>query len=197
MPNLEQPHLPGFEQPISHELHNVFFALIPDEKTREALALQSAALRQRHETNGRWIKPHRLHMTLQYIDTFEFLPEAVVVNAMGAADHVASKPFDLTLDRVGSFRNTSIPWWIGCSELPEALKNLSNALTTTLRLKGFKKLMTFVPHVTVARDADAMLDSEPIEPIVWRVEEFRLIDSVLGRKSQYITRGTWRLSGAA
>lgn len=178
--------------------HNVFFALFPDAATSSAIVAAAQRLRREHALQGRWIKPHRLHLTLQFLGEFAST-QTIIEQARAAADRVRACAFDVTLDRIGSFRNRSIPWWIGCSDTPAGLLDVLHQLAHALRDVGYRSATAknFVPHITIARDADTTIDTQLIEPIRWRVDEFRLIDSVLGAQAEYITRGEWRFSDRA
>lgn len=193
---MQQSSLPGFEPtPSTGDSHRLFFALWPDEATRARMAEAAASLRAQHCPGGRWIKPHRYHLTLQFLGNHTALPDDLVEQAIAAAGEVSVAAFDLILDCAGSFRNNSIPWWLGCLELPEPLYRLWQAIGVSLRKRGIvsEKSSRLVPHVTVLRDASAPLPSAPIAPIVWPIAEFVLIHSRLGARSEYALLHRWPL----
>lgn len=177
------------------DLHRLFFALMPDELTRERLHRAAEQLKATHAPLGRWINPRRYHLTLQFLGDFDGLPPQVVRQASTAAASVRVAPFTLVVDRAGSFRNRSIPWWLGPSADAPGAGSLWQDLGTALASAGVRLPggQGFRPHVTVLRDAGAALAETAIDPIPWRVESFTLVHSVLGAHSAYTPLGTWAL----
>jgi len=170
------------EQPAlepARMVHNLFFALAPGLATRAAIAAAADALRVADAPAGRWVKPPRYHMTLQFLGEYMRVPTDLVARAIEAAGQVRLAPFAFALDVVGSFGARRMPLWLGCSEAPAGLLRLHDALGNALarracRTHGATKL---VPHVTVLRDAERALHRHLAEPIRWHVDEFVLIDS--------------------
>ncbi|HEX6832208.1 MAG TPA: RNA 2',3'-cyclic phosphodiesterase [Rudaea sp.] len=196
--SIDQPGLPGFGAARPQTLHNVFFALVPDEASRRAIAAAARQIERDLRPRGRWIKPARFHLTLHYLGTFSQTPQGLIISAIEAAQRVRVDAFELVLDRMGSFRNRSVPLWLGASTPPHGLIELHDALRTALFGAGAKPAAGpgFAAHVTILRDADRAIATAPIAPIRWRVDEFVLIDSVLGAQSEHIVRGRWRLGEA-
>jgi 2'-5' RNA ligase len=178
------------------EVHRLFFALMPDEATRERLHRAAMQLKATHEPHGRWINPRRYHLTLQFLGDFEGLPPQIAEQACEAAAHVRVAPFSLVLDRAGSFRNRAIPWWLGPAEKAPGLDALWHGLGTALARAGVRVpgRQGFRPHVTVLRDAGIALPETAIEPVEWRLAAFTLVHSVLGAHSAYTPLGTWPLN---
>ncbi|HET7925134.1 MAG TPA: 2'-5' RNA ligase family protein, partial [Rhodanobacteraceae bacterium] len=116
--------------------HNLFFALWPDDDVRERIASAAEWLRKTHAPRGRWIKPHRYHLTLRYLGAHATLPEPLLAAARAAGDAVRGSAFDFALDRAGSFRNRDVPWWLGCRTMPPALDALWDALWSALADNG-------------------------------------------------------------
>lgn len=179
----------------ARETHHLFFAIWPDDGVRARIADAAAELRRAHAPRGRWIRPHRYHLTLRFLGEYAHVPDQELALAGAAGDHVHAAPFDLVLDAAGSFRNRSIPWWIGCDSIPEAWLALTSSLADALQTVGWlaKASKRPVPHVTVLRDADAALPSSTIPPIAWPVTGFVLIDSRLGADPTYSIVRRWTL----
>jgi 2'-5' RNA ligase len=172
-----QKELPGFE-PV-RAVHNLFFALSPPAPTRSAIATAADALRTTDAPAGRWLKPPRYHLTLQFLGEHLPVPADLVARAIEAAGLVRLAPFAFALDVVGSFGAHRMPLWLGCSEAPAELLRLHETLGTALarhacRTHGATRL---VPHVTILRDAERALHRRLPSPIAWQVDEFVLIDS--------------------
>lgn len=175
----------------------LFFALWPDGDVRTRMRAAAESLKRTHAPRGRWTAPQRYHLTLQFLGDFECLPPALGDDACMAAAAVDSPRFELRLDRAGSFRNRSIPWWLGCSEMPEGLQQLWERLGLQLAKAGVRVASSpkLVPHVTVLRDAARPLPETAIAPVAWPVDSFALIHSRLGAQSGYAVLGEWCLTG--
>ncbi len=193
---MQQASLPGFDVPAP-EIHNVFFALLPDEATRARIAAAAEWLQQQADVpHGRWLKPARYHLTLPFLGEHSRLAPELVERAMAAANEVDAAAFDLELDLAGSFAgNARIPCWLGCRETPTALQALFDGLSAALRRHACRTVGSaqLVPHVTVLRDADRGVRM-PLDPaIAWRVDEFVLIDSQTQPFRPYRILGRWPL----
>lgn len=193
---MQQPDLTGLPtRAVPSDVHRLFIALCPDDAIRAAIADAVALLASQQPSGGRLIHPRRYHLTLQYLGDFVVLPQDLVVRASNAAGTVRAGAFELVLDRAGSFRNRSIPWWLGCTMPDTGLQILWDELGPALakagvRVQSGRKL---VPHVTVLREAAAALPATPIAPIAWPVREFVLIHSQLGTRNAYELLGRWPL----
>lgn len=195
-PSSRQANL--FEAAGPRRAHDrLFFALWPDEATRARMQAAAQALKLAYGPRGRWTSPQRYHLTLQFLGDFEQLPPALACDARAAAAAVESPAFELLLDRAGSFRNRSIPWWLGCSDMPDGLQRLWDDLGVQLARAGVRVAPAprLVPHVTVLRDAGQALPATPVEPVRWSVESFALIHSRLGPHPGYELLGQWPLRG--
>lgn len=190
---MQQTHLPGFDPP-PREVHNLFFALWPDEATRARIAAAADSLRA-VAPQGRWIKPHRYHLTLQFLGEYAALPPLLLERAIDAAQRVRVPAFDLALDVVGSFANARIPCWLGCSEVPAGLRTLFDTLGSALRESACRAVggARLVPHVTVLRDAERSLNAQVSAPVCWRIDEFVLIDSRTQPPAPYRILERWPL----
>lgn len=190
---MQQSHLPGFDPP-AREIHNLFFALWPDEATRARIAAAADALRRGPAPQGRWLKPERYHLTLEFLGEHAAFPAALAERAAQAAADVQAAAFDLDLDIAGSFGNTKIPCWLGCRTMPEGLGRLHENLRTALAARGCRVVRTqLVPHVTILRDADRALQAVLPAPLRWRIDEFVLIDSRTQPFAPYRVLGRWAL----
>lgn len=172
--------------------HRLFFALWPGEGVRASLSAAAGGLRSAHPVRGRWLAPQRYHLTLRFLGDCDGARESA---ALRAGAMVRAAGFDLAIDRAGSFGGRSIPWWLGCGQLPPALRGLADALDAALRLTGLgvQPGPAFVPHVTVLRDAQARLPDLPIAPVSWPVRDFVLVHSVPGSQSGYHVLARWPL----
>lgn len=174
-------------------MHNVFFALMPDEPTRDRMAWATTLLRKTYSLEGRWLDPARYHMTLHFLGAYPQLPQESIAAACEAGARVRVPAFDLALDRAGHFSRGI--GWLGCAQAGAPLLGLWEELRKALAQArvDVRGHAAFTPHVTVLRDARHPLPQESIPPIAWPVREFVLIDSLLGGRNEYRTLGRWVL----
>lgn len=179
------------------QLNRLFFALWPDEAARSASREAARQLQLRLQPGGYLSSPERYHLTLLFLGD-QVRPEHEQA-ALRAAEGLRAAPFELCLDQAGSFRNKSVPWWLGPRQPPEALTQLHERLREAMaRAQVPVERMRFVPHLTIARDARRVLPPTPVTPIRWAVQDFVLIRSRLDRQPlEYEILGRWPLTGAA
>jgi 2'-5' RNA ligase len=134
-------------------------------------------------------------MTLHFLGNHAALPAELVALACAAGDGARIGLFDLELDVAGSFPNRKVPWWLGCSAPPSGLHDLWEAIARAFQAGGSHALddSQLVPHVTILRDAATRLSPMPIAPITWPVDEFVLVDSLLGPTAAYTILRRWPL----
>lgn len=175
--------------------HRLFFALVPDEALRARMAQATADLVAAQPGAGRRLRPRRYHMTLRFLGGFDALAPSLLDSLRASADGLRAARFTFHLDRAGSFRNRSVPWWLGCAELPPGLAALQGALEQALQGSGvpLAAAPAFVPHVTVVRDADRPLQTRPIEPLEWPVTAFSLVHSDATAGHAYTRLSSWPL----
>ena len=178
--------------------HRLFFALMPDEALREAMARIAADLEATQPGAGRRIRPERYHMTLRFLGGFDSLAAGLLDTFRAAAGTLPLEPFTFHLDRAGSFRNRSIPWWLGCADVPPPLAALQGALERSLgaSMLPLAPAPAFVPHVTVVRDARRPLPSLAIGPLEWNATELVLVHSDAAAGHAYARLGSWALKPA-
>lgn len=168
----------------------VFFALWPDATTRAVLAV----LAQQHaRNNGRAIAADNLHLTLVFVGG---VTAAQRVCMEAAAATVVAAPFSVTLDSLGYWPKPKV-LWAGVQDTPAALIDLVIQLNTALMACGYKPdLRAFNAHVTLARKAQRPPDSEQMPPLLWRTDDFCLVESVTGEQgSEYHVLKRWPLRG--
>lgn len=181
----------------STEVHRLFFALMPDDATRERLATVAGALRaSRPGLRARWIHPDRYHATLHFLGDHAALRPGLVEDAIAAADKLRAASFNWTLDGVTSFRGREPPCVLHGVETCAPLQALWSALGKTLALagQGARLERSFTPHVTLAYSHGTMLESAEVDAVEWPVTDFVLVHSVVGQGG-YQTLGRWPLTG--
>ncbi|OOG60244.1 RNA 2',3'-cyclic phosphodiesterase [Rhodanobacter sp. C03] len=183
----------------STEVHRLFFALMPDDATRERLAAVAHGLKAaRPGLRARWIHPDRYHATLHFLGDHAALRPSLVDGAVAAAEQVSAAAFDWTLDSASSFRGREPPCVLhgaeACAPLQQLWQTLGKALV--LAGQGARLERSFTPHVTLAYSHGVMLPELAVESVTWPVAEFVLIHHVVGQGAYQIL-GRWPLIGEA
>lgn len=164
----------------------VFFALWPDENTRESIARYTAdAIKN---CGGRAVPDANFHITLRFIGNVD---EPGMTQLKKAAARTQAKPVRLKLDRMGYWEGPQV-FWLGCRKAPDDLLRLVVNLNTELGSEGFPpENRPFKPHVTLVRKADFSPDGQELEPVIWTSDEFVLVESETesdGSKYQVLER---------
>lgn len=156
----------------------IFFALWPDDKTRQQIVLRSRNIHL--EGHGiRPVSPSNLHMTLDFIgstsmENMQCLDEQ--------ASRVSSPAFQISLSRLGYFKKNRI-LWLGCGSRSEGLDQLHHRLQDRLSNCGFEaEQQEYRPHVTLFKKATILENLPSIDPFVWSVNSFSMIQSVSGEQ---------------
>jgi 2'-5' RNA ligase len=153
------------------ERQRLFFALWPDDATRDAL-IRSGKWFYRH-WGGRRMRADTLHITLSFLGS---TPGEQLEVLFACADAVQTDAFDLILDHAGYWRHNRIGW-LGTSQTPPQYLELVSALNAVLQRAGFPvDLRPHVPHVTLLRNT-AGGEAPACIPIRWPISDFVLVSS--------------------
>jgi 2'-5' RNA ligase len=188
----EQFFLPGFDAP--HPTDRLFFALIPTPDAAASIARQRGLLRDIYALKGRSIGVGRLHVTLNHLGDYLGLPAGIVAAAMKAAASVRAAPFDVVFDRAMSFhgRPRNRPLVLLGDDGVAALAAFQQTLGRALQKAGLLAANPhYTPHVTLLYD-NRFVPPGTIEPIRWKVSEFVLVHSLLGR-TRHVPLARWLL----
>ncbi len=168
----------------------LFLALWPGVAQRLALARVQGALPPRA---GRPTHPEDIHLTLVFLGPAS--PEQRQC-AEAAAGRVRGQPFELTLDRMGSFPRARV-LWCGADTASPALAGLVLALRAGLAGCGFAlDERPYRPHATLARKASALEARTLDPPIRWPVDSFVLACGQEGPPPRYRILRRWSLDGS-
>lgn len=174
----------------------IFFACVPDEKTAMSVHSLAEDIKREKSFQANLILPEHLHVTLFHLGDWQSLPEEIVNLASGAASEINVAAFDVTFGRAESFRNSTgvYPFVLTSDRAP--WQALHEALGNALKDAGLGAATRgdFKPHMTLAYDKQRV-KSFFIGPIVWKVKDFVLIHSVLG-KTTHNHLGRWLLPHA-
>jgi 2'-5' RNA ligase len=190
----EQFSRPGPE-PGPPARDGLFFAIYPDSNASEKIARLAGRLRADYRLNGKPFAANRFHVTLHHLGNHAGLPPEIVARASAAAGTVAMPCFDVTFDRAMSFRGKSHnrPFVLAGADGVAALKRFQHALGVALQEHKLEvgTASLYTPHVTLLYGND-LVAAHPVEVIGWRVCDFVLVHSLLGR-TRHIALARWPL----
>ena len=173
----------------------LFLAVLPPPAVGDAIAALAEEQKRRHDFTGTLIRPEHLHVTLFHLGDWHSLPQELVAQTAAAAASVGAAAFDVTVGKLQSFRNRTGILPCVLTGPPEPWRPLRTALGQALKQSGLggavHDLEDFVPHVTLLRDARSV-KAEKIGVIKWQVQDFVLVQSLLG-KTTHIHLGRWPL----
>jgi len=157
--------------PAEPDTLRLFFALWPDDATRDALNQAGKWLHQRW--GGRRMRADTLHITLAFLGS---TPVAQLDALFACADAVQSEPFELILEQAGYWRHNRIGW-LGASQTPPQHLELVGALNAALQAAGYSvDTRPHVPHVTLLRNS-AGGEVPECTPVRWPISDFVLVAS--------------------
>lgn len=149
----------------------IFFALWPNDALRDRLHRASKTIPV--ERPARRVPQYNLHLTLHFIGNVYFDQMACLQQQ---ARLVKASAFEFNIDCQGYFKKPRVAW-LGCSEMPTALRELHEQLGQRFQLCDYRpEARDYNPHVTVARKIDRIPARESFESISWAVENFALIE---------------------
>lgn len=198
IPSDEQPDLPGLGLEGRRPGHALFLAFRLGRDTAAQVTDLTVRLCRSFGLTNRPIPPSRLHMTVLPINAGDTPPSpTVIARTSQAVACLTAAPFEITLDRVQSFRNrrASAPLVLAARQRHAAMISLQRGLRDAVRAQGLipPRHEGDTPHVTLTWDRDLRLQRE-IDPIILRIHDIVLIHSHVG-KSRHDTLGYWRLEG--
>jgi 2'-5' RNA ligase len=149
----------------------LFFALWPDDATRDALNRTGKWLHQ--HWGGRRMHADTLHITLAFLGS---TPADQLDSLVACAATVRTEAFELILDQPGYWRHNRIGW-LGASQAPPPHRELVGLLNAALQAAGFPvDTRPHVPHVTLLRKS-AGGELPACTPVHWPVNDFVLVTS--------------------
>ena len=149
----------------------LFFALWPVDALRARLHRASNTIAV--ERPARRVPHRNLHLTLHFIGNV-FFEQMDCLRQQ--ARLVKADAFEFDIDCQGYFRKPRVAW-LGCRQIPGALRELHVQLGQCLQLCDYQpEARHYNPHVTVARKIGAIAESGRFTPIIWKVEDFSLIE---------------------
>jgi len=169
---------------------NLFFALRPPDAVSPEIEALGARLQRAHRLRGARIARERLHNTLAAVEGHRALPDTIA-RARSAAALVRHQPFTVRFDWTESFdaHRDRYPFVLRSGLMP--LSDFRQALCGEMARAGLAAPRAYTPHITLLW-GDRAVEAYPIAPVVWRVTEFVLVLSLVGR-SRHILIDHWQL----
>lgn len=151
----------------------MYFALWPDTATVKQL--HSTASEIRPACGGRVMRADTLHLTLAFIGD---IPRAQIPQLLLLAGEVSCPAFTLCLDMAALWERQHLIW-AGPRQPPAELMDLAGQLSSRLQAAGVPvDRRVFKPHVTLIRRCERAFAERDIEPVVWKVNSFVLVESL-------------------
>ncbi|MET0549641.1 MAG: RNA 2',3'-cyclic phosphodiesterase [Xanthomonas sp.] len=183
----------GFDAPAARE--SLFFALLPDAQTAQAVYRLGQQICHAHGVRGRALPPERLHVTLHYLGEYAGIPPRLLQQACAAGQSLAAAPFALAFDQVATFdsRARSRPLVLHGDGEPSPLLALRQALQQQLVRHGVAPRAdgAYLPHMTLAY-VDEALAPQRVSAPRWQAASLSLIRSVQGQ-GRYLHEASWPL----
>jgi 2'-5' RNA ligase len=177
-----------FAQAPATGLHNLFFGILPPSEVGGRILSEA----EPHVVRGKLVQPERVHITLLSLVVQGRIPPGLVQQAADMAAAVRACPFRVMFRYVATGPKSTV---LTPDEPLDRLRMLREQLGFTLRRGGLDIRLQgrFAPHVTAAYGGQAQPE-RMIDPIVWTVDDFVLIDSHVGETRHEIV-GRWPLRG--
>lgn len=179
---------------------NYFYAVLPDDQARAAIAAAGERFRKSHRVSGSPVGIDSLHLSLCPMGKPERLRQPLESALLDAAGEVRAQGFVAALDSAMRFsaRDGQFPFVL-CADgaTTRAALGLRKAIAEAQSRAGLQVggVSSFLPHVSLLHGHAVDAIEESIPSIQWHVSEFVLIRSFFGQ-SRYEVIGCWPLAAA-
>lgn len=175
--------------PALQSLHSLFCALRPPPDLAHDLWEQFDWLQPGEDR----VEPERFHVTLVPLGAWRHPPEHVIARAREVCASLEASPFRLVFDDLIVGDRILLK----STEAVPALDRFQRQLMGGLADAGLigRKLRAPRPHMTASYRTRTR-GGACLTPVSWRVGDFVLIESLIGKRTQ-IERGRWRLRDRA
>jgi RNA 2',3'-cyclic 3'-phosphodiesterase len=121
------------------------------------------------------VPSENLHITLVFMGSVD---ASARIGAEAVADELRTVSAELRLDQLGYWPGPRV-LWLGASTVPPELRHLQILLQEGIARAGMElDDRPFKPHMTLMRKVSPAPRLPTLEPIVWQVKHFALIESV-------------------
>ena len=175
--------------PEGSRSRRLFFALWPDDATRERIA--HATRKAVRGSGGRPIPVENLHATVAFLGS---VPQERLAEVVALGEGHRTEPFEIVFDRVEHWVKPMV-LYLAPEKASAAAKQLADELRIRLARAGFEPdLKPFRTHVTLARKVIEPHALGAIPPVTWKVGELALVESdTTPEGSRYQVVRTWPL----
>lgn len=172
----------------------LFVAIVPGRAAAARLDALAHALRRNDGLHGTPIGAERYHVTLCFLGDFTAGEAAALMPVVGERLDVRGfVPFDLSFDRVTSFRRRRgerSPVVLLANDGFDAMAALHDGIGESIG-GATGRATAFTPHLTLMYD-EARVAERTVEPIRWTVREVVLVHSAIGQR-RHTVLGRWPL----
>jgi 2'-5' RNA ligase len=142
-----------------------------------------------HGLTGAPVKPENLHVTLFPLGEYCGSPDGLIPAVSSIAQSICAAPFDASFNMAMSFHLRLVLCGTDGVVPIAALQRQFGQKFGHIIKGGTQK----TPHITLLY-ADKAIEKQPVEPVRWKVDEFVLIHSLIGKATHQIA-GRWPLRG--
>ena len=190
----------GFDFPTADLVarERIFFAAFLEAGAARGAHVTGHRLRRTHDLRGKVLDPARMHVTLAMLGNYRReAPAGLIDMAKRVASRARFGAFDVVFDRAVTFmsekpaRPVVMLGGKGASSFVALHRSLGVLFGEVGLTPG--PAAEFTPHVTLLYDRRPV-PPQPVEPVAWRVTEFTLVRSLLGR-TIHVPLERWTLTG--
>ncbi len=159
----------------NQNLRRIFFALWPDDETRENISKAFDLSGFKHEV-GRDMGAHNLHLTLHFLGDVSLEKFNCV---QGIAQKIEFQAFDMQLSQFGFFQKSKI-FYMGMPRFPDELLRLQAGFGEALKASKYQpEERVFTPHVTLKRKINRFdINEIKMQTVNWHVNQFAFVESL-------------------
>ncbi|MFW6134444.1 MAG: RNA 2',3'-cyclic phosphodiesterase [Elusimicrobiota bacterium] len=175
----------------------LFIAIPISEDIRKGIEdIQDDLKKKLKKGKIRWVEPHKIHLTLNFLGNIESEKKDKIIQAMKKSVKEA-KQFKIEIKNGGVFPSARRPrvLWIGCQDTENKVTDIKKKLDKELKVIGYKReKRKYTPHLTVGRIKYIRKNSKMIDFLlnqdinlgILKVNKIHLVESVLSPKgAQY------------
>jgi len=157
----------------SQESQRLFIALWPDGDLRQKIVNLNGL--ENITDFGRRVSIDNIHITLFFLGQVDRALRACIEQAAG---DTRGKSFTLLLNRLGYWSRPQI-LWLAPLHIPHELISLSEDMKARLIKCGVTlDKRPYKPHLTLARKVKSPPPKIKIEPLLWNVRQYSLMESL-------------------
>ena len=151
----------------------LFIALCPDGDLRQRV-VNLEGLKAVTDF-GRRIPFDNIHITLFFLGQVDKPTRSCIEHGAGS---IRGKSFELILDRFGYWTRPQILWLAPSHIPPELLSLFENMKARLVKCGVTPDKRPYKPHLTLARKVKKPPPGIKIEPLLWHVKQFSLMESL-------------------